>query len=89
MGDFADHVPVRDSKIPEGPRLTFNAAVWTSFLTAVKGDRFPSAWVCPPDRYQPRAPGSFRAGGVPMARHAWLTALSCLTCKTPRVPYTR
>ncbi|MEW5539148.1 DUF397 domain-containing protein [Streptomyces cyaneofuscatus] len=37
--DFAPVVvPVRDSKNPHGPVLTFAAADWSSFVTAVKGD---------------------------------------------------
>ncbi|MER7990392.1 DUF397 domain-containing protein [Streptomyces noursei] len=31
-------VPVRDSKVPEGPALVFSAAGWASFVAAVKGD---------------------------------------------------
>lgn len=34
--DFAAVVPVRDSKNPHGPALTFAAADWSSFVTAVK-----------------------------------------------------
>lgn len=33
-------VPVRDSKASSGPAIVFSASGWTSFLTAVKGDRF-------------------------------------------------
>ncbi|MFF3406612.1 DUF397 domain-containing protein [Streptomyces sp. NPDC002742] len=29
-------VPVRDSKNPDGPRLTFRAQVWATFLEGVK-----------------------------------------------------
>lgn len=29
-------VPVRDSKNPDGPVLLFEAAAWSSFVTAVK-----------------------------------------------------
>ncbi|MFH8571813.1 DUF397 domain-containing protein [Streptomyces sp. NPDC017993] len=29
-------IPVRDSKDPHGPALIFEAASWTSFITAVK-----------------------------------------------------
>ncbi|MET7873715.1 DUF397 domain-containing protein [Streptomyces cyaneofuscatus] len=36
--DFAPVVPVRDSKNPHGPALTFAAADWSSFVAAVKGD---------------------------------------------------
>ncbi|MEU0355156.1 DUF397 domain-containing protein [Streptomyces cyaneofuscatus] len=35
--DFAPVVPVRDGKNPHGPALTFAAADWTSFVSAVKG----------------------------------------------------
>ncbi|MGY0067469.1 DUF397 domain-containing protein [Streptomyces sp. QTS137] len=29
-------VPVRDSKVPQGPALVFLSTGWTSFVTAVK-----------------------------------------------------
>ncbi|GGT11380.1 DUF397 domain-containing protein [Streptomyces atratus] len=29
-------VPIRDSKIPNGPALTFSADGWSSFVSAVK-----------------------------------------------------
>ncbi len=29
-------VPVRDSKDPDGPALTFTATAWASFLTALR-----------------------------------------------------
>lgn len=29
-------VPVRDSKNPEGPRLTFRAPAWTAFIEGMK-----------------------------------------------------
>ena len=29
-------VPVRDSKVPHGPALIFEAAAWSSFVTSVK-----------------------------------------------------
>ncbi|MFI0715582.1 DUF397 domain-containing protein [Streptomyces inhibens] len=35
--DLPALVPVRDSKDPHGPALTFDAAAWSSFVTAVKG----------------------------------------------------
>ncbi|MFE3776013.1 DUF397 domain-containing protein [Streptomyces sp. NPDC059122] len=35
--DFPGTVPVRDSKNPHGPALTFSADGWSSFVTAVKG----------------------------------------------------
>ncbi|AGK80727.1 Toxin-antitoxin system, toxin component [Streptomyces microflavus DSM 40593] len=34
--DFAPVVPVRDSKNPQGPALTFAADGWSSFVAAVK-----------------------------------------------------
>ncbi|MER5555450.1 DUF397 domain-containing protein [Streptomyces sp. NPDC002793] len=34
--DFAAIVPVRDSKNPHGPALTFAADHWSSFVSAVK-----------------------------------------------------
>ncbi|OKJ10027.1 hypothetical protein AMK21_30815 [Streptomyces sp. CB00316] len=37
-GGFTTVVPVRDSKNPQGPALTFAATNWSSFLAAVKGD---------------------------------------------------
>ncbi|MFE3887625.1 DUF397 domain-containing protein [Streptomyces lydicus] len=36
-------VPVRDSKHPHGPALLFHASTWSSFVTAVKSGRLPSA----------------------------------------------
>ncbi|MEU4966783.1 DUF397 domain-containing protein [Streptomyces smyrnaeus] len=35
--DFATLVPVRDSKTPHGPVLTFAADGWSAFVSAVKG----------------------------------------------------
>jgi hypothetical protein len=37
--DFAGAVPVRDSKMPHGPVLTFPAGGWSSFVAAVKNGR--------------------------------------------------
>jgi hypothetical protein len=34
-------VPVRDSKDPEGPALTFPASAWTAFVAEVKAGTFP------------------------------------------------
>jgi hypothetical protein len=34
-------VPVRDSKNPAGPRLGFETAAWSSFVTAVRDAEFP------------------------------------------------
>ncbi|MEW1660837.1 DUF397 domain-containing protein [Streptomyces sp. NPDC093707] len=33
-------VPVRDSKRPTGPALTFSPVSWAAFVTAVKGGEF-------------------------------------------------
>ncbi|MFB7053879.1 DUF397 domain-containing protein [Streptomyces vinaceus] len=30
-----DLVPVRDSKVPDGPHLTFNGPAWTAFITSL------------------------------------------------------
>ncbi|MFE7540271.1 DUF397 domain-containing protein [Streptomyces platensis] len=35
-------VPVRDSKDPNGPALTFSANGWSSFVAAVKDGEFPA-----------------------------------------------
>ncbi|MDT0378315.1 DUF397 domain-containing protein [Streptomyces sp. DSM 42041] len=35
--DFANVVPVRDSKLPSGPALVFGVTGWNSFVSAVKG----------------------------------------------------
>ncbi|MFE6775470.1 DUF397 domain-containing protein [Streptomyces sp. NPDC057702] len=35
-------VPVRDSKNPTGPALTFEPAAWTAFITAIKTGDLPS-----------------------------------------------
>ncbi|MFE7646340.1 DUF397 domain-containing protein [Streptomyces phaeoluteigriseus] len=34
--DFAPAVPVRDSKVPDGPVLVFPAPGWSSFVSAVR-----------------------------------------------------
>ncbi len=36
-------VPVRDSKDPHGPALTFTPAAWTSFVAAVDAGEFEGA----------------------------------------------
>ncbi|MFJ3953639.1 DUF397 domain-containing protein [Streptomyces libani] len=41
--DFPALVPVRDSKDPHGPALLFEAAAWSSFVTAVKNAQLPGA----------------------------------------------
>ncbi|WP_413101301.1 DUF397 domain-containing protein [Streptomyces sp. Inha503] len=35
-------VPVRDSKDPHGPALTFELTAWSSFLSAVRRGEFPT-----------------------------------------------
>lgn len=35
-------VPVRDSKDAQGPALIFSAADWSSFISAVKNEEFPT-----------------------------------------------
>ncbi|QHC21199.1 DUF397 domain-containing protein [Streptomyces sp. GS7] len=35
-------VPVRDSKVPDGPAIVASAAGWSSFVAAVKNGGFPS-----------------------------------------------
>ncbi|MFJ8648307.1 DUF397 domain-containing protein [Streptomyces sp. NPDC093546] len=37
--DFTAVVPVRDSKVPNGPALVFPAGGWSSFVAAVKSGR--------------------------------------------------
>ena len=32
-------VPVRDSKVPHGPALTFGAGTWAAFIGELKADR--------------------------------------------------
>ncbi|MEI5137196.1 DUF397 domain-containing protein [Streptomyces libani] len=41
--NFPALVPVRDSKNPQGPALTFEASAWASFVTAVKVGELPGA----------------------------------------------
>jgi hypothetical protein len=42
VGDSSGVVPVRDSKDPSGPALTFTSTAWTAFLTAVREGDFPT-----------------------------------------------
>ncbi|MDT3398113.1 DUF397 domain-containing protein [Streptomyces sp. B1866] len=35
-------IPVRDSKVPDGPAVVFGARAWTAFVGAVKGGAFPA-----------------------------------------------
>ncbi|MEV7213984.1 DUF397 domain-containing protein [Kitasatospora cineracea] len=41
--DDANPGTVRDSKDPEGPRLTFTARTWQTFVADVKAGRYPNA----------------------------------------------
>ncbi|MBD0739299.1 DUF397 domain-containing protein [Streptomyces sp. CBMA29] len=36
-------VPVRDSKDPHGPTLTFTPTAWTAFLTTLKSGQLPTS----------------------------------------------
>ncbi|QKW07239.1 DUF397 domain-containing protein [Streptomyces sp. NA04227] len=38
--DFPGVVPVRDSKVPFGPVVVFESGVWSSFVSAVRGEGF-------------------------------------------------
>jgi hypothetical protein len=38
--DFAAAVPVRDSKVPDGPVLVFRARGWSCFVAAVRDGRW-------------------------------------------------
>jgi hypothetical protein len=38
-----DVIPVRDSKDPHGPALTFSPAAWTAFVAATARGEFPAA----------------------------------------------
>ncbi|MET8622755.1 DUF397 domain-containing protein [Kitasatospora sp. NPDC004669] len=40
---FTGIVPVRDSKDPNGPALTFPVNAWTAFVTAIKAGEIPNA----------------------------------------------
>ncbi|MFD0275046.1 DUF397 domain-containing protein [Kitasatospora sp. NPDC127111] len=39
---FADVMPVRDSKDPNGPALVFPSEAWASFISAVRNGEFDS-----------------------------------------------
>ncbi|MFJ8540681.1 DUF397 domain-containing protein [Streptomyces sp. NPDC093586] len=39
LDDHPVGVPVRDSKVPEGPALVFSSAGWASFVAGVKYER--------------------------------------------------
>ncbi|WUV84706.1 DUF397 domain-containing protein [Streptomyces sp. NBC_01476] len=40
--NLPDVIPVRDSKDPHGPALTFTPAAWTAFVTAAANGEFPT-----------------------------------------------
>ncbi|MEV0484719.1 DUF397 domain-containing protein [Streptomyces sp. NPDC050508] len=40
LDGYPSGVPVRDSKVPQGPALVFAAAGWSSFVIGVKDDEF-------------------------------------------------
>ncbi|GLW55368.1 DUF397 domain-containing protein [Kitasatospora phosalacinea] len=40
--DDANPGTVRDSKDPDGPRLTFTTHTWQAFLTGIKAGAFPT-----------------------------------------------
>ncbi|MEU8121927.1 DUF397 domain-containing protein [Spirillospora sp. NPDC049024] len=39
VADLSPVVGVRDSKDPEGPKLTFSVAAWAAFTRSVKGSK--------------------------------------------------
>ena len=41
--NLPDVIPVRDSKDPHGPALTFSPSAWTAFVTAAAEGQFPEA----------------------------------------------
>ncbi|MEU6036234.1 DUF397 domain-containing protein [Actinomadura sp. NPDC047616] len=40
VATLAPAIAVRDSKNPDGPKLTFGAAEWRAFMQAVKGSEY-------------------------------------------------
>ncbi|MGP4047530.1 DUF397 domain-containing protein [Streptomyces sp. 2A115] len=42
LDGYPSGIPVRDSKIPNGPAVVFPPAGWSSFVTAVKGGKLPA-----------------------------------------------
>ncbi|MCX4880966.1 DUF397 domain-containing protein [Streptomyces sp. NBC_00847] len=42
LDDYPPGVPVRDSKVPQGPALVFPSAGWTSFIATIKNGSFPA-----------------------------------------------
>ncbi|MEU5158807.1 DUF397 domain-containing protein [Streptomyces sp. NPDC020875] len=43
LADTYGIVPVRDSKLPDGPTLTIPAPAFTAFVLGIKGDDLPTA----------------------------------------------
>ena len=39
VADLPEAIAVRDSKDPDGPRLTFSRQAWTAFVERAKDDR--------------------------------------------------
>ena len=39
VADLPEAIAVRDSKDPDGPRLTFSRQAWTAFVERIKDDR--------------------------------------------------
>ncbi len=42
LDDHPAGVPVRDSKVPDGPVLLFPASPWAAFVSAVRNDDLPA-----------------------------------------------
>ncbi|MFG2916279.1 DUF397 domain-containing protein [Kitasatospora sp. NPDC048298] len=40
VSELPDTIPVRDSKVPEGPVLVFPSAAWSAFVAAVRNGDF-------------------------------------------------
>ncbi|MEU7545778.1 DUF397 domain-containing protein [Streptomyces sparsogenes] len=42
LDDYASGIPVRDSKIPDGPALLFPTGSWSSFVATLKAGDLPT-----------------------------------------------
>ncbi|NKQ26720.1 DUF397 domain-containing protein [Streptomyces galbus] len=42
LDGYPTGVPVRDSKVPQGPALVFPSTIWTSFVAAIQNGSFPA-----------------------------------------------
>ncbi|MER6028276.1 DUF397 domain-containing protein [Streptomyces sp. NPDC001851] len=40
LDGYPSGVPIRDSKVPQGPALIFSATDWSVFVTAIKDGEF-------------------------------------------------